>query len=237
MRKTIEMTESISGLLLAVLLFAGSHVGLAWPPVRQLLVKYMGELGFRVAYSALSVLLLFWVVRAYCTAPFVSLWHPPIGLMHLAFPLVLVACLLVAGGFTTPNPTAIGGERPGVLTRGPVGFVKLTRHPVMWGIALWAAAHLLANGDLASVLLFGGIGLLALAGAIALDQKKRVLLGDAWSSYAAQTSFVPLAAVIAGRTRVSLHELGWWRLALGLVLFGILFTAHPYLFGVSPLPY
>ena len=161
---------------------------------------------------------------------------PPIGLMHLSLAIMPFACLLVVAGMSTPNPSALGGDTPEALDQQPVGILKVTRHPVMWGIALWGIAHLLANGDAASLMLFGGMTLLALAGASAQETKKRVQLGRRWDGFVAQTSYLPFAAMAAGRTRLRLVEIGWWRIAAALALYALLLVLHPWLFGVSPLP-
>jgi uncharacterized membrane protein len=228
------MTGTVAMVALSVVLFVASHLVLSYPPLRARLVAGIGETAFRAVYSVLALALLVWVAMAYRDAPIVAVWSPPIGLMHLSLAIMPFACVFVVAGISTPNPTAIGGERAEVLAAGPRGILKVTRHPVMWGFALWGIAHLLANGDASSIVLFGGITLLALVGARGQDAKKRQHLGTAWQTFAAQTSFVPFAA--ARRTRPSLGEIGWWRIALGLALYALLLWLHPWLFGVSPLP-
>jgi uncharacterized membrane protein len=58
------------------------------------------------------------------------------------------------------------------------GVLRITRHPVMWGVGLWAAVHLVANGDLASLLFFGGFLLTALGGAWHLDRRLAATEGE-----------------------------------------------------------
>jgi uncharacterized membrane protein len=230
------MTGSIAALALAVALFVATHLVLSHPPLRRRIVGVLGEQGFRAAYSVLALALLTWVSFAYRDAPIVDLWIPPIGLTHLSLLIMPLACILVVAGLTTPNPASLYGERAEVAARGPVGILKVTRHPMMWGVALWGVAHLLASGDWASVVLFGGLTVLALGGARAQDGKKRLQLGDAWQDYLARTSFLPFGAVVAGRTRVGLSEIGWWRIGAGIALYALLLAVHPWLFGVSSLP-
>jgi uncharacterized membrane protein len=145
-----------------------------------------------------------------------------------------LATILLVAGLTTPNPSAIGGGQPDI--NGPVGILKITRHPVMWAVVLWGFAHLLANGDAASLILFGAITFLALVGAAAQQAKKRRQFGRNWQEFAHQTSFLPLAALLSKRTRLSFREIGWWRIGLGFGLFVLLLWLHPWLFGVNPLP-
>jgi uncharacterized membrane protein len=166
----------------------------------------------------------------------VDVFSPPIGLQHLSLLIMPFACIFLVAGLTTANPSAVGNDSKELFSTGPIGILKITRHPVMWGFGLWGIAHLLANGDVASLILFGGITLLALGGAWAQDGRKRRQFGDAWVGFTRRTSFVPFAALISRRTRMSPAEIGWWRLALGLAVYGLLLWLHPWLFGVSPLP-
>lgn len=230
------MTGSMWILGLSVFAFVGSHIVLSAPPVRSALIARLGERGFLGTYSALALLLIVWVVMAYNDAPSVEVWQPPVWSRHLALSLMVFSCVFVVTGLTTPSATAVSvaDSGGGFAARGPVGMQKVTRHPMMWGVAIWGASHLLANGAAADMWLFGGMTVLALAGAYGIDLKKRASLGDAWTAFARRTSFVPFAAILQGRTRVSLAEIGWWRLGLGVVLYGVLLWVHPWLFGVSP---
>jgi uncharacterized membrane protein len=187
-------------------------------------------------YSGLALVLLVWIAFAYRDAPILDLWLPPIGLKHLSLLIMPFACIFLVAGLTTANPSAIGGDRREILTDGPVGILKITRHPVMSGFALWGIAHLIANGDAASLILFGGITGLALGGARAQDAKKRLQLGEAWDGFAARTSFVPFVALIRRRVRMNPAEIGWWRIGVGLAVYAVLLWTHPWLFGVNPVP-
>jgi uncharacterized membrane protein len=116
------------------------------------------------------------------------------------------------------------------------GMLRVTRHPFLWGVALWAIGHLIVKGDAASIVLFGSLLALALFGTVSIDAKRRRALGAAWDAFAAQTSNLPFAAIAAGRQRLDLREIGWWRIALAVVVWAVLAWAHPYLFGVRALP-
>lgn len=223
-------------LALAVALFSISHIVLSLPRPRSWLVAWLGETTFRALYSAVALAFLFWAALAYRDAPIIEVWYPPIGLKHLSLLIMPIASILLVAGLTTRGPTLIGGERSDAIKAGPVGIVKVTRHPVMWAVALWGTAHLLANGDAASIILFGGITLLALTGAAAQDAKRRLQFGAEWKGFAERTSYFPLAALVRKRARLTFGEIGWWRMALGLGLFAFLLWLHPWLFGVNPLP-
>jgi uncharacterized membrane protein len=103
----------------------------------------------------------------------------------------------------------------------------VTRHPILWAIGLWALAHVLPNGDLASLLFFGALAALALGGTVLIDRKKRLALGSNWWRLAEVTSSIPFLAILAGRTRLRPHEIGLLRVVAGLLLFAVLLLAHP----------
>jgi uncharacterized membrane protein len=104
----------------------------------------------------------------------------------------------------------------------------------MWGIALWAAAHVLARGDAASVVFFGAFLVLALSGTLLIDRRKRAAAGDSWPQFAAVTSNLPFAAIAGGRNRFSGSEIGWMAPALALAAYAVLIWLHPVLFGARP---
>ena len=118
---------------------------------------------------------------------------------------------------------------------GPRGITKITRHPAMWGVALWALVHVLATGNVASLILFGGLGGLALAGAAHIDRRRRLAGGEAWQRLEAETSNVPFLALVQVRTRLDWREIGWWRLALAAVVYVAMLFGHQWVIGVSPL--
>ena len=121
------------------------------------------------------------------------------------------------------------------MAAGPVGIQTITRHPANWGVALWAGAHLFPNGDLASVLFFGGLLALAILGSLHIDHRRSRSHPEQWAGFARQTSFVPLAAVIRGRCRLDLPGIGW-RSLVGLAAFGLALWGHAWMMGASPLP-
>ena len=84
---------------------------------------------------------------------------------------------------------------------------------------MWASSHLLISGDLPSLVLFGAFLFLALVGPLSIDAKRKKKHGERWDRFAAVTSNLPFAAIVSGRNSLRVGELGWWRIALGLVLF------------------
>ena len=223
-------------LVAAAAAFVGIHVLIAGSPLRGIIVRRTGEGAFRGLFSLLSLGAIVWLCRAYAQAPTLALWQPPHAARMAAPVLVLLAFLLVVLGITTPSPTATGGENLLQQAEPAHGVLRITRHPFLWGVAVWAAAHLLVNGDAASIVLFGAFLVLALVGPRSIDAKRDARFGAAWQRFAAVTSSVPFAAVIGGRNRVVLAELGWWRLAAATAVYVVALGLHRQVFGVSPLP-
>jgi uncharacterized membrane protein len=226
------MTGSLAALLFAVLAFVGGHFVLSAPPLRNRLVALMGEGAFAGIYSVLMLLAFVWMVAAYRVAPprIVYDFGPWMNwLTIIAMPFALILAVL---GLIGRSATAVMGGK--VLEEGaPVrGAATITRHPFLAGAAIWALTHLIANGDAASIILFAGMALLAIGGMYAIDYKRALKLGPAWQAFAAKTSRFPFAAALAGRTSVDWAGIGWFRPALGLMLYVLLFVSHDRLFGV-----
>ena len=219
---------------LASAAFVASHLGLSHPPVRNRIVERIGEQGFLGFYSAVSLVMLIAMITAYVHAShYVYLWVPGHGLRHLPLLFMPLAFILIAGGMAIRNPSAVGMENSLDQPNPASGVLRITRHPVMWGMMLWSAVHILANGDLASLLFFGGFLLTAGLGSLHLDRRMAASQGERWQRFAAVTSYVPFAAIISGRQQWSLMEL-LRPILLGLALFIILLSSHSYLFGVRP---
>ncbi len=222
-------------LSLAAMFFTAIHLGLSGTALRHRAVAAAGPRGYMVAFSAASVAGMIWLVAAYNGAPYVETWGTPEWWKPVALVLMLPAFLLVIVGLATPNPTAVAGE--GLIARPPVGIVRVTRHPFLVGVALWAGIHVVSNGDVASLLFFGSLAIVAGAGTVSIDAKRRQALGGpAWDTFASRTSILPFAATLAGRNTLDARELGWWRPAAGLAAYALLLGGHQYLFGVSPWP-
>lgn len=221
------MTGGIWQLGLAVLVFLASHSLTNRPGFRRRAEAALGgSRGFTIAYSILSLLLLAWMIAAYRDAPTVVLWNQS-PWMRWVPPLVMpVASVLAVAGLTTPNPFSIGPGGRGFDPARP-GILRLTRHPVLWAAGLWAGAHIVPNGDAAALILFLPLLLLAVAGPMMLDRKRRRVLGfEEWSRLAA-FSTDPWAA---------LRETGWKRIVGGVVLYAVLLHLHQPVIGANPFP-
>lgn len=222
-------------LLLAAIFFAAIHLGVAGTTLRDRAIAALGQNGYRVAFSIATVVGLAWLVVAYNRAPYVVTWGMLEWWRPFAIILMLPACLLVVIGLTTPNPTAVAQENR--LAQPPQGIVRVTRHPFLTGVALWALVHLIGNGDVASCVFFAVWAVVALAGTVSIDRKRRRLLGAAaWEPFAAQTSIVPFAAIAAGRNRFRPGEIGVWRWGAAVIVYVLMLVGHADVVGVSPFP-
>lgn len=221
-------------MILAAAFWVALHFLLAGP-LRPPLAARLGEQGFRGVFSLASAAGLAWLIFAFRAAPYMPLWPPPAGGRYLALVLVFLAFILFPFSIAAGNPTLAGADML-LKDRLPVhGMTRITRHPGLWAFALWAIAHLIVNGDLAGVLLFGAILVTALNGMVSIDRKRRRNLGPAWDEFAAATSRIPFGAIIAGRNQLRLEELSPWRAGVGVVLFAVALWLHEHA-GVSPLP-
>jgi uncharacterized membrane protein len=219
----------LAQLALATLVFLATHF-VPSTPLRRALVRVLGERAYVAVYSLVAAATIAWMSWAYAKAPFQLLWHVP-GLRVLPLVVMPLALILLAAGVMTRNPTAVMQEAALKASEPARGIVRVTRHPIMWAILLWAAVHVLARGDLASLVFFGGFLAVAALGTVLMDTRKAATLGADWQRFAAVTSNVPFAAIVGGRNRFRFGEIGWKRVGVGLALYLVLLVAHPYLFG------
>jgi uncharacterized membrane protein len=224
----------VLSLVLAAIFFTGIHLGIAGTTLRDRVVAALGETGYRAAFSLASVIGLVWLVTGYNRAPYIATWGMLEWWKPFAIILMLPASLLVVLGLTTSNPTSVAQE--GRVAQPPRGIVRVTRHPFLTGVGLWALVHLIGNGDVASLVFFATWAVIALAGTISIDRKRQRLLGATWGPFAAQTSIFPFAAIAAGRNRFSLSEIGAWRWVVALVVYALMLGGHAQIIGVSPFP-
>ncbi len=221
-------------LLAAALAFVGGHFILSSGPVRRPLAGALGEGTFTALYSLFALATLVWLAIEFKRAPVLPLWAlayaqaAPVAAMPFA--LLLLVC-----GLTQRNPTAVGQSFAAAADPAP-GILRVTRHPVMCAFALWALSHLVPNGDVSSIIFFGGIAALAIGGMVAIDAKRRARDPEGFARFAAATSRLPFAAILAGRARFDWSGIGWWRALLAAALYAAAWHFHVYLSGVPVTP-
>jgi uncharacterized membrane protein len=227
------MDDHLFELSLAGAVFVATHLGLSSTRLRGVLATTLGERGFLGVYSIVALGAIVWLVMAYRkTGTTAQLWGPDVRLHWAAFVAMPIAFASLVGGFLVRNPTAVGQEAQVASVGEGGGMLRITRHPFQWAVVLWAAAHVIANGDLASIVFFGSFGAVSLAGTFLIDRKKATRLGTAWQPFANATSNVPFAAIAAGRNKLVLNEL-WLPIAIGVALYAVvLLWGHRWIAGV-----
>jgi uncharacterized membrane protein len=200
-------------------------------PARTALVARIGERAYLGLYVLVAFLTLGWMIFAYNRAPLEPLWP---GLRLLPALVMPFSFILLAAGILTRNPTAVGQQKVLQAEEPARGMLRVTRHPIQWGILLWAAAHVLARGDLKSAIFFGGFGLLSALGTVLMDRRKARNFGEDWSRFARATSNVPFLAIAQGRNRFDAAEIGVRGPLVGLALYAAFLVLHGWLFGAAP---
>jgi uncharacterized membrane protein len=222
-------------LFLAALLWIGIHVGISGTSLRTAIVQRAGsEARFRAVYSLLSVVAIILLARAYVTAPTIILWTTAPALDWLLLLLMLPAFILLVASVNSHNPTLMGDEA--AVDERPRGMTLVTRHPMLWSFAIWAAVHIVGNGDLASLLFFGAFLVTALAGMPSIDAKIARRDPAGWARLSAVTSIIPGAAILAGRTRFPVAEIGWVTPVVGAAIWVAVALMHPWIIGVPVVP-
>lgn len=216
----------------SVAAFVGGHFVLSSLPVRQPIIKAIGDAGFRGLYSILMLAILVWVIFAYGAAPVDIMWVAPGWMYHVLHALMLPVAILVVAGNTTRSPTAVGGEAVLSNPKPATGILTITRHPFLVGVTLWAVGHAAVNGDVASVTLFGGMAILCIGGMIHIDLRRQAQ-GSDWGPVALVTSRIPFVAAVQGRTDIDWRGIGMARLLGGVGLYGVLAVVHEWIAGVS----
>jgi uncharacterized membrane protein len=224
--------EPMGLLALATAVFIATHF-VPSTPLRPGLVAALGEKGYLGLYSLVSLAAIGWMIWAYARAPYERLW---VGDEFRVWALLLMPLSLismVAGGMTR-NPSAVRQESALATMGDPRGILRVTRHPIQWGIALWALLHLVVRGDTASLVFFGGFALLAILGTALIDARKNRTLGEDWRRFASNTSNFPFAAIIQGRNQLRFDEIGWKKVLIGFGAYFVILFLHPFLFGARP---
>ncbi len=226
------MTDGLFSLVIAGVAFCGSHIMLSSTRLRGSLREQLGEYGFLAVYSLTALVTFAWFLVAYRHAPTLVLWPAQRWMALVPVVVMPLATILLVAGYSTPNPTAVGMERSARADDPAPGILRVTRHPVMWAIGLWAISHVVANGDLRSLVFFGAFAVLSLGGTVLIDRKKQLALGSNWSRLAELTSNLPFAALVTGRTRLRWRDISLLRIAAGLLLYVVLYRAHSIIAGV-----
>ncbi len=225
-------------LALACAVFLSIHLMVGGTGVKEWIVARIGGLAYYILFALISLACFLWLCAAFFMAlgdhMNVVVWGAPLFLKVIALVVNFIAFLLVVLGVTTPSPTNLLAlhrmpERP------VYGIIRISRHPVLAGIGLWALIHLICNGNLASWLFFGSLVALCAIGANNIDRKREAALGNAYVSIRKRTSIIPFVAIIEGRTAFAAEELGIARVFLAASMFSVFLVLHEMLFTARAL--
>lgn len=178
-------------LILGLAVLIGIHLVPAAPSLRQWLVERLGEGTYKVIFALFALTGLGLIIVGMGQAPYVPVWQPPPWGNGLAVMLLVPAFILLVAAYLPGN------------------VHRITPHPMLWGVVLWSVGHLFANGDAASILLFGALGLYSLFAIWSANRRG--------------------AAKATGRLRL---ERDIAVVAVGLLLYFSFAFLHPIFFGV-----
>ena len=200
------MNPALVSLAAASIAFVGTHFALSHP-LRRPLVRAISEGGFMRLYSLVAIGCMVWMYFAFTAAPAFDLpGSGEIGWIAATF-LTLPALILFLGSLRG-NPALPAPGAGKLAQREPAGVFRVTRHPMMWGFALWALSHLILLWSWRTTIVASAILVLALVGARLQDRKKETQLGADWEAWEAKTSYWPQWR--------RLPSVGWLLWAIGL---------------------
>ena len=224
------------GFALAFAAFLGTHFVPTRPPIRERLITTFGRRAWFSAYGIVSLAVTAWVIVAAGHAPYVEIWPQLAWTRWVPNVLTPLAIALAVLGLPARTVT-LGGPRKSRLDPVRPGMAALTRHPLLWALALWSLSHLAPNGSVAHVLLFGSFAVMALGAMPAFDARaRRTLPAEKATAYFGATATLSLAPLLRP---------GWWREAVrprarrliwALLIWAAVLVLHPWLIGASPLP-
>lgn len=223
-------------LIVAALAFLGLHLLVAGTGARQGIVRVIGEKPYLGLFSLMTMTSLVGLCFAYGAA-----YHSPENIWLYDTPQSVkdIGIYVLGVVFVLFVPGMFGSNFNAGATAGPIktsGVLAITRHPFLWAVFSWALYHLIANGDLASVILFTTFVLLPLVGTFSIDAKLRARNTPGWEAFTARTSNIPFAGLIRGRSTLVLKDIFDKKLAWALAVFLVLLLTHTWLFGASPFP-
>ncbi len=179
-------------LLTGIIIIIGIHLIPGFPALRTQLINYLGEWPYKGLFSVISLTGLLLIIWGWKSADLIPLWEPPAWGRYFTLTFMPICFVLIVAAYMPSN------------------IKRFTPHPMLWGIVIWAAVHLTANGDLASIILFGSFSIYALL--------------DIWLINLRNTekfeAVIPISKDIM-------------TIVLGASIYLLLLFGHPYLSGVA----
>lgn len=197
---------------------------------RPRLIERLGQGPFLGLYSLVAIALFVPLVWIYMVhrheGPLLWNLHALPGLRTTALLLAGFGFTLFVASFWQPVPTMVGMHG----AASPRGLHRITRHPLFMGTGIIGLSHLLLHGFLTDVLFFGGLLVYSVAGSLHQDARKRDTEGERLEQFYRETSFLPFAALLTGRTRLPPSQIPWLPLLVGAVAAWGFYRLHWVLF-------
>lgn len=207
------------------IMFFVTHSVPVRPSIKARLVALLGARGFSAFYGSLSTVMLALVIIAAGRAPYVGLWDWAPWQNHATLIGLFLAIMLAALSIGRPNPLSFGGAHNETFNPDEAGIIGLTRHPLLGVLLLWSACHLIPNGNLAHVLMFGTFAVFSLLGMRIIDRRKRRILGPGvWRTLSMTT------------LNIGFSRNGLMRVAIGGIIYLAIILGHEAVIGVTPIP-
>jgi uncharacterized membrane protein len=222
--------------ILALTAFLGSHILPRLGGLRERLIASLGRRVYFSLYGVLSLILLAWVILAAGAAPQLQVWPHHVWMRWLLNLVMPVVFILVFCGIGLPAPNTLGSKRGTAFDPSDPGFASVSRHPLLLALLLWASAHLLANGELAHVILFGVFAGFPVVAMWAFDRKSKRQMGQKAEAFFDQTAWLSLKPLLQPH---------WWqqnlrglalRAGLGLFTWIVVLHLHEPVIGAWPFP-
>ncbi len=213
------------------LLFVVTHLGMSHGAIRENLVAKMGQWPYRGFYSLISFLtlgpaaVLWWQNRH--LGPVLWEFNPWVE-RGIALVLMLFAIEFLVLSLGNPSPASM---LPG--NNEPRGILRITRHPMNMGFALFGLAHLLSNGTVGDIAFFGSFAIVGIVGPFHLDARLKKQRGEGFAEFLRQTSVIPFVAIARGRTQLKAEEISFPLFLIGIVVYVVLVIFHGKFFGAD----
>jgi uncharacterized membrane protein len=173
---------TVGNLLISAGAFILLHRVISGSPLRKLIVDRLGEPVYGRLFQLATVAALMWLGVAYARATgpgaVEAIWVAAPLTRYAQIVVQPLALFLIVTGFTTPNPATFRQEAVAERPDAVQGILRVTRHPFLWGIAVFAGGHLAAAPTARNVVLFGTLIFVSLTGTLSIDAKRRRSLGS-----------------------------------------------------------
>ncbi len=224
-----------SELALALVCFLLPHAIPSLPGLKSALIKALSRKGYLFLYVLISVLTFIWLIIATLRAPYVELWRMQPWMIYVAVVMIAASCILLITGLITPNPLSLSLRKANPEEPHPA-ILSYTRHPLLWGFGLWGLSHVLVNGDIAAIILFGILAVFALGYIPLMDHRMQRTLGKAqWRALSHNTSALLFGSLLMGRFGLLWDRLLAIGVVSGLAVFFVLLFLHEPVIGFDPL--